>query len=214
MNSVYDPNLALYLPLHKRDGVSFESEDKHSHLCTVTGALWTAQGRSFDGTDDWISLGNPSALDFGGKTAFTIEAWVKATAPTNVANYNIVCLGRLLILYRYKSGGIYATLVDSGGTQREIGGDLDAANNGWSHVLAQYDGGQYSLWVDAVKSASVWNGVTTLHSPAQSGDAIGSDFAGTQFFWSGSIGEVRIYNRALIPLEIHRNYRTTKWRYR
>jgi hypothetical protein len=32
--------------------------------------------------------------------------------------------------------------------------------------------------------------------------------------WLGVIGEVRVYNRALSPLEIQHNYLATKWRYR
>ena len=58
MDFIFDPSLVLYLPLYQPDGASFASRDAYGHLCTVTGALWTPQGRTFDGADDIIDLGN------------------------------------------------------------------------------------------------------------------------------------------------------------
>src|SRR3990167_5915362 len=49
-----DPSLVLYLPLWKKDGSSFMSDDAYGHLATVTGATWGSQGRTFDGVDDLI----------------------------------------------------------------------------------------------------------------------------------------------------------------
>ena len=54
MNFIFDPSLVLYLPLHQRDGSSFMSKDAYGHVCTVTGAVWTPEGRLFDGVDDYI----------------------------------------------------------------------------------------------------------------------------------------------------------------
>ena len=42
---------------------------------------------------------------------------------------------------------------------------------------------------------------------------LGAISRGTAELWNGLIDEVRIYNRALTPLEIQHNYLATKWRY-
>lgn len=76
-NSYLDPTLVLYLPFHQLDGTSFMSKDKHGHLCSVTGALWTPRGRSFDGVDDQI-VG--SVLPFDTYPGMTILAWGTRTA--------------------------------------------------------------------------------------------------------------------------------------
>lgn len=60
MRDLTHPNLALYLPLWKRDGASFPSEDAHGILCTVTGASLGAldgnRGRLFGASDDKIDI--------------------------------------------------------------------------------------------------------------------------------------------------------------
>ena len=72
MDFIFDPSMVLYLPLYELDGASFMSKDAYGHLCTVTGALWTSQGRDFDGIDDSITL--PTAFD--SLTDLTLEAWL------------------------------------------------------------------------------------------------------------------------------------------
>ena len=65
-----DPTLVLYLPLWyphgDMTGSPIYSYDINRHSCTVTGAVWGSQGRTF-GTDDEIetpSLGLTDANDY------------------------------------------------------------------------------------------------------------------------------------------------------
>ncbi len=78
MNFIFDPSLALYLPLYKRDGTSFMSDEAYGHLATVTGAIWTPQGRYFDGVDDYLRIPDAPSLDLTGE--MTILAWMKRGA--------------------------------------------------------------------------------------------------------------------------------------
>src|SRR5688572_30070756 len=66
------------------EGTGTRAGDSSTNLRpgTVTGATWTA-GRfgnalRFDGADDWVTGGAPTAANVG--TAVTIEAWVNPTA--------------------------------------------------------------------------------------------------------------------------------------
>ena len=52
-----DPSLVLYLPLYELDGSSFRSRDAYGHLATVTGALWTPQGRTLMGQMTKLTAG-------------------------------------------------------------------------------------------------------------------------------------------------------------
>ncbi len=67
-------NPAFWTNLRKHDGVEFVSDDAYGRLCTVTGALWTPRGRTFDG-DDYIAL---PAFPLEG-TVLTWEGWVRCT---------------------------------------------------------------------------------------------------------------------------------------
>ena len=42
---------------------------------------------------------------------------------------------------------------------------------------------------------------------------VGAAWANRNYYFKGLIGDVRVYNRALTPLEIQRIYLATKWRY-
>lgn len=77
-NFVYDPTLALYLPLWQKDSPTFMSSDHYGHLVTRTGAVWTSQGHSLDGVDDSFLLGDPASLELG-SSPFTIEVVCRRT---------------------------------------------------------------------------------------------------------------------------------------
>ena len=66
----------LWLPLYRKDGDTILSSDGYGHLCTVTGALWTPQGRTFDGAS-YISIPNHASLNI--TEAISLEAWVYYT---------------------------------------------------------------------------------------------------------------------------------------
>ena len=94
---VLDPSLVLWLPFRYLDGGSFMSRDAIGHECTNYGSLWTSQGRSFDGTDDYVDCGNDESLDI--TDAITIEAWF------NMSNVNSVIIKRYTSLGGSNRGG-------------------------------------------------------------------------------------------------------------
>ena len=72
--------LVLYVPLwhEKLSGGTFASFDHNHHACTVTGATWGTQGRTFAGDDnDVITVANNDVFDITG--AITIVMWVYPT---------------------------------------------------------------------------------------------------------------------------------------
>ena len=209
MDFIFDRSLVLYLPLYQLDGASFISKDKHGHLCTVTGALWTPRGRSFDGVDDKIVLPTPAILDITGNV--TLEVWV--TTDSISANMDVVSgydgtdlrfhlMFQTVNILNFYSGAAAGGNLASAPYSAHLGN--------WTHAVGIYDG-DTKIYVNGEYVAKA----TTPLAPVTITTAIqlGERADGTVDF-AGSIGEVRIYNRALTPPEIQHNYLATKWRYR
>ena len=78
MDFIFDPSLALYLPLYELDGASFMSKDAYGHSCTAIGALWRPNGRWLDGINDYINCGADTSFDISG--TMTLEVWMKRTS--------------------------------------------------------------------------------------------------------------------------------------
>lgn len=215
MDFVIDSSLVLYLPLYIKDSGSFLSRDEYGHLCTVTGALWTPQGRSFDGSDDKINLGTPGALNFGAGS-YTIEAWCFTTAAAmdrayfgsrDPANRRRISL-RSNAFSRCNNAGVLAEIYPNGGPS------LSA--NIFHHLVGIYDAaaGKLISFLD-IETRKEANASGTLDPAAANYAGADPGQGGGDRWWlAGLIGEMRIYNRALSPLEVQQNWLATKWRYR
>ena len=209
---IFDPSLVLYLPLYQLDGASFMSRDGYGHLCTVTGALWTPHGRSFDG-DDYINCGNNAIMNFT-SGAFSIEEWIKTSDYTH--------RGRLFNRGTYNADGYdfwldnkilqFRTNQTPPASQISQAADAIVANNTWYHCVVTRDGAVVKIYVDTTDLTST-PGTHVDPTSTSANIYIGVYQNLTESYWVGTIGEVRVYNRALTPLEIQRNYLATKWRY-
>ena len=212
MDFIFDPSLAFYLPLHELDGSSFRSHDAYGHLCTVTGALYTAQGRSFDGIDDSINCGSSDVFDF--TSAFTLAAWVK---PGALAKNKFIISNRNStektgwMLFHYSDNKFYLQ-----------GGDGVTWGSLSAHTVNTYTDMKVFYFVAGsfdgtgrVFVNGVADGTDTSDPLAASSypTLVGNDtHVPTPF--EGIIGEVFAFSRALTPQEIQHIYLATKWRYR
>ena len=221
MDFIFDPSLVLYLPLYELDGASFMSKDKHGHLCTATGALWTPRGRSFDGTDDLITLNQTSVIE---PTHITVEIWintpgtgdwqsvlVKFDRETNFPNNNN--FGYQMFVAGGASQDKIRWGVGDGSAFYESFSDAAITLNAWQHIVGTYDGAGVAHFINAIKQADVHSFSGNISHDGNLYLGLGEPSLGLQQY-SGAIGEVRIYNRALTPSEVQHNYLATKWRYR
>jgi hypothetical protein len=198
---ILDPSFALYLPLYELDGASFMSRDAHGHLATVSGALWTPQGRSFDGVDDIIEL-----VTFDLDASKTVIAWVKPSS--SCPDARAVIFSRYVALINTIAAPVRA-LSHYNGTDYLNSTGL-VTWDVWNHVtyvFHQTDNKIY-FYINAVASGSG-------DSPQFTQTFLYIGGWGPGFFqFKGIMGEVCLCNRALTPLEIRQNYLATKWRYR
>lgn len=210
MDFIFDPSLVLYLPLHRLDGASFMSKDAYGHLCTVTGALWKPNGRDFDG-DDYIDCGHDASLNLA--DAYTVEMWIKITdyPPDGWATLLRKGAGNPKdnnYLINLTSTGIAGFVVGNGtnNVSRAFG---TLSKNIFYHLTAVFTTTDLRVYLDGEQVgdpvATGWSAVTNAN------DCLLASI--WSHYFEGLIGEARIYNRALTPLEVQNNYLSTKWRY-
>lgn len=105
----------------------------------------------FDGTDDYVSLGNPSQLQFTKTNAFTLETWIKSPSGTTAdqqliskIDNNFVGYGLQLTNGTGRQGRIEFYLIGnySGNNALWIRSNYttDLRDNTWHHIAATYDG--------------------------------------------------------------------------
>lgn len=198
----------LYLPLarNRLRGDTFRSLDSYRHPCTVTGAVWTPQGRKFDGIDDTITAA-PAA-----SSSYSIGFWMKSY---QAADFDI--------FYRSNAGGRWY-----------VSTSTVALFVRWQHADASYV--TYTItpirgWTEWSHIAACYDGVSILYTYVD-GQLVSSTNVGTLMSWSGTItfgyadgispgsnyyaglmDEIFMFNSALTAQEIQRLYLATKDRY-
>ena len=217
MDFIFDPSLVLYLPLYELDGASFKSRDAYGHLCTLTGAVWRPNGHYFDGTDDYINCGHPPAFDI--TQAITLEAWIRFTTAKHagiIAKFlTPTAKAKYCFTFNEIDDGTVGMYISENGTGTDGVASAVTVNDGhWHHCVGIFDGDYLRVFVDGELSNSKDTTLAAIFDKPDMEVWIGNYDEGNDTRWfNGDIGEVRIYNRALTPQEIQRNYLATKWRY-
>ena len=206
----------LYAPLWRPDqaGSPFNSKSAYgvpSHACTVVGATWGLQGRTFDGSDDKILVPDTASLDI---TVGAVEFWIKWIVATNyrrcfskgnsdvdVNNFTFEIFLELDVYkMRFRDSVGYASLATTG----------VPSTTAFQHIVFNHTGAAVQFYVDTVSVLNTARNGTLTNSSYSV--AIGCQGEGAAYA-NAIFGEARIYNRALTAGEIMRNYLATRWRY-
>jgi len=208
MGFIFDPSLVLYLPLYDLDGGSFMSKDAYGHLCPVTGALWTPQGRYFDGTDDEIRCGKHIALQ--ATTDTTILVWAN---PTDGAYDCIVHKTNKAGTDRYTLWAIGRTFKECQNDGGYYVGDSTAPTGVWTLFGLTFGSTGFRMSLNGVAHGVDATNTSVMTTGTYQELMIGEDMTGSYDF-KGLMGEVWIFSRILSLVEIQGIYLATKWRYR
>lgn len=164
---------------------------------------------SFNGSTNYVNAGAGSSLKITGDV--TLNAWVRWTSGTGY----IVGKG---------TGNDYTQMwymrVNSGGTVEFIGGNeagngtsfdlatTDVLSSGaWNHIVAEIAGTAASIYINGVLSKS---GSVVGARQSNDGNVMIGERADAFAPFSGSLDEVRVYNRALSASEIQNIYNDLK----
>jgi len=169
----------------------------------VNGTSWTSNGKysvglSFDGINDYVSLGNRSVLTPA--NAITISAWVK----TNTNS------GAQMIVSKYSAGANpyqlriqgsnirFSVKTTTEGTITTTSSPIPVGQ--WKYITGTWDGTTMKVYVDGVlASPTLAKTGTMVDNPIDV--RIGGSANGVLPF-NGLIDDVRIYDRALSLSEI------------
>ena len=170
-------------------------------------SISTGHSLHFDGVNDYVNCGDDAALQITGN-AITLEAWIKADEWKPVSNGGSIInkegnsAGEGYMLRCGDGGKISFTV----GTTQPSNAWLTVVTDGglntgtWYHVAGVYNGATMKIYVNGVekvsanKSGSIGNSNALLW--------LGNSQAQSTRLFKGKIDEVRIWNRALSPLEI------------
>lgn len=209
---ITDPSCFLSLPLYKLDGASIRSEDARGHLCVVTGATWTSQGRAVDATDDYITLTAIQPMPAQG----TISIWAYKSdwgGGGTRALFDCGDANNRFLLYRQTDNTSRLLITTVTVDQVDInGGVLSGA--GWKYFEVLYGLNNTSLFIDLVQQGVTDTSCTMPTFAAGWVTRLGNFFSATNGAFGGTIGEVIIHNRQLTFPERRNLWLATKWRYR
>ncbi|MDO9464906.1 MAG: LamG domain-containing protein [bacterium] len=177
---------------------------------TIHGAQWVRgkQGfcLKFDGEDDYVDCGDKAILNI--RDSVTVDAWVcpDRTAPvdTGIAGNS---WGFLLTFY--KNGCWW--YISGGGNNVKAGLKLGI----WQHVAGTFDGDIMNLYVNGKLTATKKSEAKLIGKAGNltigclmSDPAAKDPAMRNNNFFSGMIGRVRVYNKALSLEEIQKLYKT------
>ena len=179
----------------------------------------------FDGTNDYISIGNDSSLNFGSAGNFTLEAVVKL----GTADDNLMIAGK----QNGHFGQGYAIRIEESGSSNDWGVQLHAEQSDgtmyryistqnikqdFTHIIAVFDRSSaaatlYLNGANGITGTTISANLSALGDLDVSQDfTIGGDSDGN-YNIDGKIVIVRVYNRALTSTEAKQNFRATKGRF-
>ncbi len=215
----------LYLPFwHPAlGGSTLKSLDQYAHTATVSGALWTPQGRTFDGIDDDISIPNTNLKTL---TAGTILIWYKMLATGasddifDSSSYGLTENADYLAISLSAANALLLD-IQTGNVPRLLATGATFSINTWYQIGFSVDASGNLLYLNGVASTPTYT--TGSATTAYFLNDLPTDqeiyikrlkYNGTYYSrGNANIGEASVYSRALTDAEIQQNYLATKFRY-
>ncbi len=191
----------------------------------VNGVNWTV-GRwgnaiELDGNNDYVSIADDDAIDFGPTNDFAISIWTKI--PTSqvwsVKSDNDIVekwseggepYPYVIRLHNQNSatpGIINAARYDGTGGGIGISSSSTINDDNWHHIVFTRDFGVLKLYIDGVLEAST-NDTTTASTSNNSPLYLGRRGGGQPNYVTGRLDEFAIFGQALTPAKVYQIYST------
>lgn len=176
---------------------------------TASNVSYSSNGDiNFNGASSVITSPNNTALD---TQTPTVEVWVK----TNSLNQNGFFFEKGTVntqyaLFQEGTAIQWRTYVGAGYTTLSASSS-NISTSSWAQIVATYTSGSKKIYVNGVEVAT--DSATTGTLATNSGGITVGSYNSGGYFYNGSIGVVRVYNRALSATEVQQNFNATRGRY-
>ncbi len=173
----------------------------------VSGKYGT--GLEFDGSDDYLDVGNSGSLDLG-TGDFTFMVWEKSH--TTLYSKKAMILTNNPASESWKGYGFgiinspYLIVSQSTGNNITLQGTTDVTDNTWHHIAYVCRSGAYSIYVDGEEDASS-GGIAVKNITNTQHTMIAYDgHCSSWCYFEGLLDEPQLFNRALGSEEINASY--------
>lgn len=214
-----DANCQLYLPLYDwdlRGAEALVSKDKNAHVCTITGATWGRQGRTY-ASGNVITTAVSTA--FEAATAVTLSCWVNVDAAVpDITHLGIALNNRPtqtqrleLWVRRDNANGNKIALYNS------VGGGVTSASSAaavgsFSFITLVYvSSGTYTFYLNGVPDGTGAAAALPTWTTGTIVADIGNNASSLPF--TGIFGEAWVHNDARTATEVMNDYLSIKWRH-
>ncbi len=196
--------LAAHWKLDETSGTTAADASGNKLNGTLSGGpTWQTTGGKvggalqFDGVNDYIDCGNPTALNIQDK--ITLACWIKLASFTRNWQAILAKGDNSYRLTRSSAGNsVYFGL---GGTSvGGFDGATEVANNEWHHIAGVYDGANATLYIDGTADTAVPS--TGKISTNSYNLFIGENSQARARYFKGLMDDVRIYSCALTEAEV------------
>ncbi len=189
--------------------IAYDSSGYNNHG-TINGASWT-NGRmsgalNFDGLNDWVDCGNNEVLD--PTQGATIEAWVNFKQLPSTANHIMAIAGRsgggTDLDLQIETDNKFKFFIGTGAPNVAVSNTI-AETNEWYHIVGTYQAkNNIKIYVNGVLEKTTSISITRNTNPNKF--CIGQSAIWSGRFFTGTIDEVKIFNRALSAEEVGAEY--------
>lgn len=200
-----------------RGSVARDASGHHNDGTLEGAAQWT-HGRfqgalGFDGSTAGVRVPNSAALE---PASVTVSAWVNSSASPGIYRYIVAkganaCSAASYGLYTGAEGGVAFYTSRNQGYAWAVSPEAPASsiwNGQWHNVIGTFDGSTVRLYVDGrqVGTGTPDSAPIAYGLPTSNDLSIGAyPWCGSSDF-GGSIDEVKVFGRALGPVEIGAAY--------
>jgi len=207
----YDADLKLYLPFDEASGATAHDLSGNGNTGTATGTTVVdgvfGKARSFDGTDDYITIADSASLDIAGSCS--VELWVYATDAVVTQQFISKSDGSTYIALNigYIGAGddtIYFGFYEPS-TWCRVFSNTTLPMSQWVHLAGTYDGAYLRIYINGALACTPV--AETGAMPTGTGSLKLGEYAwdGLQDY-TGYIDEARVCSRALSADETYLHY--------
>ena len=183
---------------------------------TLVNATYANNAIVFDGSTDYVTVGN-----VGTNSIKTVTCWFSMdNVDTNMSLFGFGTTAsntQDIYMWGADNNGPFGFNHWNGDSWGFAGGENLIKNNGYFHVIAEFDFSDYTsnkLWLNGESKTLSNQRGTNLQRSQSNNFAIGCNgWNYTNQTWDGSISTISVYDRALTDLEVEQTYNALKGRF-